>query len=130
MFGIDTDSGLADELSERAREAKSHLLGAYAGAIHNTQTMLVMAHDNGRGKIELGTQSIEVNWPQVARQDVFKHVEDNLYKVTKALGGTYIRQSPAVDDPGAKSGDGASFGRLSDGPGSRRRRRQSQVSGV
>ncbi len=91
LFGKDTDHGVVDEIAEKARELKSQLLGAYRGAIHHTQTMLVMAHDSGHGVIELGRQSIEVKWPQAARQDVFKHVEEKLFEVTKAQGGTYVR---------------------------------------
>lgn len=91
LFGKDTDSGPVDELSERARRIESQLRGAYRGAVHNTQTFLVMAHDDGRGVMELGRHGIEVNWPKVARQGVFDAVEANLYKATTALGGTYLR---------------------------------------
>ena len=90
-FGQDTDSGILDEIAERKRETQSHLLGSYKGAIHHTQTMLVMAHDDHQGVIELGPHSIEIKWPQAARQEIFKKVERNLYKASEALGGTYLR---------------------------------------
>ena len=91
IFGQDSDSGIVDELKERKREVVSEFLGSYKGAIHNTQTLLVMAHDDHHGTIELGPQSIEIKWPQAARQEIFKKVERNLLKATEALGGTYLR---------------------------------------
>ena len=47
LLGRDTDRG--DESAERKRVFESLAKGAYRGALHNTQTFLVMAHDSGDG---------------------------------------------------------------------------------
>ncbi|MCA1709233.1 MAG: GMC family oxidoreductase N-terminal domain-containing protein, partial [Actinobacteria bacterium] len=48
--GVDTDPGLQDRIKELARELDSLALGPYRGAVRNTQTYLVMSHDDGNGR--------------------------------------------------------------------------------
>ncbi len=91
MTGQDTDFDLSDEMGEAARAAKSLLMGAYTGAIRNTQTFLVMSHDNGEGTIELEGDTARVSWPGLARQANFARVDDVLERATAATGGTYIK---------------------------------------
>lgn len=89
-FGKDTDGGLWDMVRERAREMDSLLHGAYKGAVQNTQTYLVMAHDDGAGRIGLEGDRARVAWPDVGKQPVFKKANDRLQKATQALGGTFL----------------------------------------
>jgi len=91
LFGKDTDTGLIDTVQEQARRLDSVLLGAWRGAMHNTQTFLVMAHDDGKGRIVMNGDDIQVDWPGVAGQRVFKDIEANLIKAAGASGATYIR---------------------------------------
>ncbi|HEX2052411.1 MAG TPA: GMC family oxidoreductase [Actinomycetota bacterium] len=90
LGGKDTDAG--DWWLERKREAASLLGGADRGAIDNTQTYLVMAHDGSGGRLELDeNQKVRVVWPGVGAQPVFRTVNDALEQATAALGGTYVK---------------------------------------
>jgi cholesterol oxidase len=91
VFGRDSDRGLSDEAGEAARRLQSLTDGAYAGAVNRTQTYLVMAHDDGRGRMRLVNDRISVEWPELARQPVFDNIEAKLKAATAATGGTYIR---------------------------------------
>ncbi|MEZ5850832.1 MAG: GMC family oxidoreductase N-terminal domain-containing protein [Hyphomicrobiaceae bacterium] len=91
LTGIDTKPGVADEIAEAARRAESTLLGAYRGAMHNTATYLVMAHDDAAGRLHLSEDRIAVHWPDVARQEIFASIEKTLIAASAANGATYIR---------------------------------------
>ncbi len=91
LTGIDTSPGLADEAAETARRADSALLGAYRGAMHNTATFLVMAHDDAAGRLHLREDRIAVDWPDVARQKIFASIEETLTQAAAANGATFIR---------------------------------------
>ena len=91
LFGRDTDVGLIDEVREQTRRLDSALLGAWRGAMHNTETYLVMAHDDGRGKIVLRNDDVQLDWPGVASQRVFSEIEARLLKVAASNGATYVR---------------------------------------
>ncbi|MCC2110629.1 MAG: GMC family oxidoreductase [Hyphomicrobiales bacterium] len=91
VLGDDTDFSLGDELDEAGRATASLLLGAYAGAVRNTQTFLVMAHDDGRGTMHLADDALIVTWPGVARQPIFDRVEETLTLAAAATGGTYVQ---------------------------------------
>lgn len=88
--GVDTDEGLRDWLAEKGREALSFVLGAYRGAVRNTQTYLVMAHDGSDGRLELRDDRLRIRWPGVGEKPIFKTVNDALLEVTKPLGGTFV----------------------------------------
>lgn len=89
-FGKDTDEGVIDFLQERAREIESNLGGAYRGAVANTQTYLVMAHDGGDGEIKLDDDRVRVHWPGVGEREIFKKINARLEAATAALGGTFV----------------------------------------
>jgi cholesterol oxidase len=91
LFGKDADHGVLDEVQETVRRAKSYVMGAWSGALYNTSTFLVMAHDDGAGRLELNDDRVEVNWPGVSGQAVFKRVGDKLREAAAANGATYIR---------------------------------------
>jgi cholesterol oxidase len=91
LFGKDTDSAYLDEFQEAARRVKSTLLGSWRGAMHNTATYLVMAHDDGKGRLDLDDDRIRVSWPDVGRQQVFARIEEKLLQTAAANGATYIR---------------------------------------
>jgi cholesterol oxidase len=91
LVGHDTDRGLRDAIRERMRALESQILGAYHGAVRNTQTFLVMAHDDGAGRLVLEDGRLRIRWPGVGDQPVFRKVNDCLERATEALGGTYVK---------------------------------------
>jgi cholesterol oxidase len=88
--GIDTDPGLADRIRELAREQESLLLGPYRGAVRNTQTYLVMSHDDGNGHAVLDDDRLRIHWPNVGGQPIFDRISEALQRATGRLGGTYL----------------------------------------
>jgi cholesterol oxidase len=90
LFGDDTDEGWKDFIEEKMRSWTSIFKGAYHGAIHNTQTLLVMAHDGGVGEMKLDDDRIRIDWPDAGDRPVFKKIGDVLHRVTAATGGTFI----------------------------------------
>ncbi len=89
-FGQDTDSGLWDGITEKSRELDSQLRGPYFGSTANTQTYLVMSHDEADGRMYLANDRLRVHWPDVGKQNIFAKVEDQLKKAIRPLGGTYL----------------------------------------
>ena len=88
--GVDTDPGLQDRIKELARELDSLALGPYRGAVRNTQTYLVMSHDDGNGRALLEEDRLRIHWPHVGGQPVFHRISKALQAATEALGGTYL----------------------------------------
>jgi cholesterol oxidase len=91
LLGDDTDRGWLDWQREKIAQIKSFLKGAYQGAVHNTITYLVMAHDNAKGRLHLQNDRLRISWPGAGKQDIFDKVNQNLREVTDALGGVYIK---------------------------------------
>jgi cholesterol oxidase len=89
--GKDTDAGIADLIAERGREIESLTLGAYEGAMANTQTYLVMANDDAGGQMALEEDRLRIRWPGVGKQPLFAKVSERLEQATRALGGTFVR---------------------------------------
>jgi cholesterol oxidase len=88
MFGTDTDIG--DYFDEAKRSWKSLIAGAYTGAVHNTQTFLVMAHDGGGGEMLLEGDRLRLRWPDAGSRPVFEKISATLHAATAATGGTYV----------------------------------------
>lgn len=87
-IGRDTDDG--DLLAEIVREADSLTLGPYHGAVNQTQTFLVMAHDGGDGEMRLADDRLVIDWPGVGSKPVYQRVADKLRAAVAATGGTYV----------------------------------------
>ena len=88
LFGVDTDLG--DTVEEALRTLKSLATGAYKGAVANTQTFLVMAHEASQGEMRLVNDELTIHWPDAGRDPVFEHISETLERATAATGGTYI----------------------------------------
>ncbi|NPT58191.1 alpha/beta fold hydrolase [Paraburkholderia elongata] len=76
------------------RAAERLLAGAadpYRGAMHNTQTYLVMAHDDEAGQIVVENGRPRIEWDDPSKQPIFKTVNDTLEQATQALSGVFIR---------------------------------------
>ena len=91
LVGRDTVGGRARLLKHVAGDVPSLLLGAYHGAMSRTQTYLVMAHDDGGGRMFLEGDRLRIHWPQVGREALFKRINEVLEDATEALGGVYIK---------------------------------------
>ncbi len=90
ILGEDTDNGIGDRLKEKLREAESLAHGAYTGAVRNTQTYLVMTHDDAKGQMYLENGTLRIKWEGVGQQPIFQRVNDRLEQATRPLGGTQI----------------------------------------
>lgn len=77
-------------VDERERELESLTCGPYHGAIQNTQTYLVMTHDDAAGTMTLEDDRLRLHWPGAGTQPVFTRVNDRLDQATKALGGEFV----------------------------------------
>ncbi len=91
LSGEDTDSGWKDEFKEHFRTLVSLPTGGHRGALRNTQTLLVMAHDNAGGRLYLEDDRLRISWPDLSAQPIFKKVASELKEATAALGGIYVK---------------------------------------
>ena len=89
--GKDTDAGITDMILERTREIETLTLGAYQGALANTQTYLVMSNDDAGGSMALEDDRLRIRWAGVGQQPLFARISERLEQATRALGGTFVR---------------------------------------
>jgi len=90
LVGKPAHVGVLEWARATLRRAESLLLGPYHGAVRNTQTYLVMSHDDGAGRMLLEEDRPRIEWPGVGDQPVFKTANDRLAAATVPLGGTYV----------------------------------------
>lgn len=79
-----------ETLREDYERLASWIEGPYHGAVHKTETYLVMTHDDGAGRMALENDELRIRWPGVGAQPIFDKVNATLAKAAKALGGTYL----------------------------------------
>jgi cholesterol oxidase len=80
-----------ERIAEKERKLLTDFEGPYHGAVHRTQTYLVMTHDNASGRMSLDAQgNLALNWPGVGDQPIFQQVNARLKQATQALGGTFV----------------------------------------
>ncbi len=91
IFGERQPGSVSDELDALGRATESLIKGAYAGAVHNTQTFLAVGHDAGNGLMRLNDDRIAVQWFNGPRQRVFQRIEEALQTASAATGGSYVR---------------------------------------
>lgn len=88
--GTNLSPGADAFAAEREREFESLVCGPYHGAVQNTQTYLVMTHDDGDGFMMLEDDRLRLHWPGAGTQPVFTRVNNRLDQATKALGGVFV----------------------------------------
>ncbi|MDO3634619.1 alpha/beta fold hydrolase [Mycolicibacterium arseniciresistens] len=99
LGGVDTDRRWVDEPEELGRELQSLLAGPYRGALNNTMTYLVMAHDGADGTLELDDDDrVRVRWPELDDKKVFDVINDRLEAVATPLRGTYLKNPLQFDE--------------------------------
>ena len=91
FHGDDPDDGFADSAEEKLREWDSIVRGPHYGAVRNTQTYLIMSHDDGKGCATLDDNDyMRIDWPGVGEQSNFKTGNERAAIAAKALGGSYV----------------------------------------
>lgn len=90
LVGKDTDPRFLDELGELGRKLKSLINGPYSGALNNTMTYLVMAHDGADGALELDGDRVTVRWPGVGGREIFRQIDRALNAAAGRLHGQYV----------------------------------------
>ena len=91
LEGVQTRHGISSTLRRAPREAASWVAGPRRGAMRNTQTLLVMSHDEGDGSLRLEEDRVRVEWRGVGGEPIFRSVDRRLEAVSAALGATYVR---------------------------------------
>ena len=91
--GTDSSDRQDHRLAAAARQVLSLVpgMGPYQGAMRNTQTYLVMTHDDSGGAMSLAADQLRIDWPGVGRQPIFERVDAQLEAATAPLGGTFVR---------------------------------------
>ncbi|KAI8601302.1 cholesterol oxidase [Dissophora ornata] len=94
------DLTFQEKIGRNARELSSYVAGVYRGAMANTQTFLVMSHDDARGELNLQDDRIRINWPGVGSGRNFSRLDTLLEPLAEAVRGTYVRDplTAATDD--------------------------------
>ncbi len=90
VSGHEETTGLGERVKEMGRAAESFAAGPYHGAVRNTQTYLIMTHDDGNGRMHLADDELRVDWPGVGKEEIFRKANDNLFEAGKALSGRFV----------------------------------------
>ncbi|MFM0059006.1 GMC oxidoreductase [Paraburkholderia phytofirmans] len=99
LEGVDVaPRSFEEQLAYDARVVTSFLRGPYHGALHHTQSYLVMAHDDESGEIDVdGRGQPRIVWENAGKQPIFQAVEEVLKQATVPLGGKYMRNPISTD---------------------------------
>ncbi|KAF9400331.1 hypothetical protein BGZ94_005492, partial [Podila epigama] len=91
---------LQEKVGRNAREVATYVAGVYRGAMANTQTFLVMSHDDARGELHLKDDRIRIHWPGVGTSRNFSRLDTLLEPLAEAVRATYVRNplTSATDD--------------------------------
>ncbi|ODR99798.1 hypothetical protein AUC68_01215 [Methyloceanibacter methanicus] len=82
--------------------AQSLIKGVYKGPLAHLQSFFVVSHDEALGRLVLRDDAVAVDWPDVARQEVYARVDDALTRAAEAVGGRYIKNPLAATNMGAR----------------------------
>ena len=81
----------APDSDQAKRAIESVVHGPYRGAVRNSQTYLVMTHDDGAGRMTLEDDRVRISWPGVGAQAIFGTVNDRMRAASRPLGGVYVK---------------------------------------
>ena len=82
--------------------AQSLIKGVYKGPLSHLQSFFCVSHDEALGRLVLKDDALEVDWPDVAKQDVYARVDAALTKAAEAVGGRYIKNPLAATNMGSR----------------------------
>lgn len=82
--------------------AQSLIKGVYKGPLSHLQSFFCVSHDEALGRLVLKDDAIQVDWPDVAKQDVYARVDAALTKAAEFVGGRYIKNPLAATNMGSK----------------------------
>lgn len=71
--------------------AQSLIQGVYKGPFSRLHTFFVVSHDTAAGRMVLRDNTVAIDWPDVASQDVYARVDAVLEKTVAANGGKYVK---------------------------------------
>jgi len=91
LTGKESDLGVWDRMKKTAREIYSLLRGAHVGAMRNTQTYLVVAHDSSAGEMFLSDDRLRVSWPGAGKSALLSQSSERMSNASEALSGTYVK---------------------------------------
>jgi cholesterol oxidase len=100
LCGRETERSISEFCRQVARGCESAFCGPYTGAMRNTQTYLVMSHDDDGGQMYLENNRLRIAWPHVGEEWNFKHINQCLEVATKPLGGVYLKEPIWTKDAG------------------------------
>jgi cholesterol oxidase len=82
--------------------AQSLIKGVYQGPLAHLHTFFVVSHDEARGRIRLDHGRAQIDWPNVAAQEVYARVDAALSKLANSVGARYIKSPLATTATGTK----------------------------
>ena len=90
--GIDTDPG-EDQFAEWLRTVRDLDGFDPGGALDHSLLFLGIGHDSSKGRIELSSkkEGVVIKYPGYPKEAIFLRMSKTMLKLTKALGGTYIK---------------------------------------
>lgn len=91
VVGKDTDRGLADGADEVLRRLRSYVGAKDDQAVANTQTFLVMTHDDAGGEMKLEGDRLRIAWPTARTLPGILQADKDQLAATKPLGGTFVK---------------------------------------
>jgi cholesterol oxidase len=91
LTGEDTDSGVEDETAELKRVARDQLRWDPDGAVNHSMVYLVMAIDDGGGRMRLDEKDkLRIEWPSLRNDPIFKEIGEEVLAHARTLGATYV----------------------------------------
>ncbi len=83
------------------RALKMLMDGPFKGLRAHTQTHYLVSHDSSEGEMVLNNNRLEVVWPEIHEQELYKKYETVMKKMIEGLGGEY-KESPLSEMSGRK----------------------------
>ena len=109
--------GLRESVKGELKRWWRFLGGPRSGAVRNTQTFLVMGHDNAGGRLTLENDRLRILWPDAEHQPLLRRVERVLHEASSTLYGIFVKNpfKPIVVHPlgGCRMADDATTGVVS-----------------
>lgn len=91
VTGTDMDEGFKDKLGELDRVRRDLVRWDPDGAANHSMVYLVMAMDDGRGRMMLDEDDrLAISWKDLRKDPIFERVEAEVREHARMLGGTFV----------------------------------------